>query len=159
MLYSRALGIRSPGTHNLCLIEDADHSFTRPGVQSPSHPPLQTRWLTVLPEPRNGRRDDPQVVRLGSKGRMQDRSLGNRSKAQVVKVVFVCGRINGYVETKNRDLFHRYRTVRVGMGKGNETTYPSLINAKDKYRETRQREKKGRTKYESYSTGNRRGIR
>jgi len=31
VLYSRALGLRSPGTHNLCLIEDADHNFTRPG--------------------------------------------------------------------------------------------------------------------------------
>jgi len=31
VLYSRALGNRSPGTHNLCLIEDADHNFTRPG--------------------------------------------------------------------------------------------------------------------------------
>jgi len=31
VLYSRALGIRSPGTHNICLIEDADHNFTRPG--------------------------------------------------------------------------------------------------------------------------------
>jgi len=31
VLYSRALGIRSPGTHNLCLIEDADHNFTRTG--------------------------------------------------------------------------------------------------------------------------------
>jgi len=38
VLYSRALGLRSPGTHNLCLIEDADHNFTRPGVRSPPIP-------------------------------------------------------------------------------------------------------------------------
>jgi len=31
VLYSRALGARSPGTHSLCLIEDADHSYTHPG--------------------------------------------------------------------------------------------------------------------------------
>ena len=40
VLYSRALGNRSPGTHNLCLIEDADHNFSRPRVQFPSHPAL-----------------------------------------------------------------------------------------------------------------------
>jgi len=42
VLYSRAFGSRSPGTHNLCLIEDADHNFTRPGVRSPTHVPT---WL------------------------------------------------------------------------------------------------------------------
>jgi len=31
VLYSRALSNRSPGTHNLCLIEDADHNYTRLG--------------------------------------------------------------------------------------------------------------------------------
>lgn len=31
VLYSGAFGNRSPGTHNLYLIEDADHNFTRPG--------------------------------------------------------------------------------------------------------------------------------
>lgn len=31
VLYSRAFGNRSPGTHSLCLIEDADHGFTRSG--------------------------------------------------------------------------------------------------------------------------------
>lgn len=32
LIYARALGTRSPGTHNLHLIEDADHNFT--GVSS-----------------------------------------------------------------------------------------------------------------------------
>ena len=41
MLYSRALGIRSPGTHNLCLLEDADHNFTHPGVWSSSYATLK----------------------------------------------------------------------------------------------------------------------
>lgn len=35
VLYSRTLGNRSPGTHNLCLIEDADHIFMQPGVRFP----------------------------------------------------------------------------------------------------------------------------
>ena len=37
VIYSRAFGSRSPGTHNLCLIEDADHNFTHPGVRSLSY--------------------------------------------------------------------------------------------------------------------------
>jgi len=28
VIYARALGTRTPGTHNLCLMEDADHNFT-----------------------------------------------------------------------------------------------------------------------------------
>lgn len=28
VIYSRALGARSPGTHNLHLVDDADHNFT-----------------------------------------------------------------------------------------------------------------------------------
>jgi len=40
VVYSRALGNRSPGTHNLCLIEDADHNLTRPRVQFSPRSPL-----------------------------------------------------------------------------------------------------------------------
>ena len=28
LIYSRALGSRTPGTHNLQMVEDADHNFT-----------------------------------------------------------------------------------------------------------------------------------
>ena len=34
-IYARALGARSPGTHNLAYVEEADHNFT--GVRKPSH--------------------------------------------------------------------------------------------------------------------------
>ena len=91
ILYSRALGNRSPGTHNLCLIEDADHNFTRPGVRSPSLPPPQKRYLTFSPEPGDGHRDGLEVVRSGPQWEVQNRSLGNRGAAQALKVPVMCG--------------------------------------------------------------------
>lgn len=39
-IYAQALGARSPGTHNLCYVEDADHNFT--GVR------LQVKHLGIV---------------------------------------------------------------------------------------------------------------
>lgn len=34
IIYSRALGARTPGTHNLHLVEKADHNFTKVNLDS-----------------------------------------------------------------------------------------------------------------------------
>ncbi|GJE97189.1 alpha/beta hydrolase [Phanerochaete sordida] len=44
-IYARALGARSPGTHNLCLVEEADHNFT--GLQDDVVATV-LEWLRML---------------------------------------------------------------------------------------------------------------